>query len=674
MSNPLLETWTGTPFGLPPFARIEDRHFLPAFERAIEEHEAEVHLVAVSTDWPDFDNTIGALERAGRKLGQVSAVFFHLVAVDTHPERQSIERKIAPRLAQHRNAVLTNQRLFGRIESLMDEGDALGLDDEQARVLERYHRMFVRAGARLKGQARERMGEIMERLAELGTRFGQNVQEDESAWVMWLDEEGLEGLPDFVVEAAAAEATRRRAEGRHAITLSRSSVVPFLTFSPRRDLREAALRAWTDRGEADNWPLIEETVRLRAERAELLGFADFASYKLEPEMAKTPEAVAELLERVWEPAVKKARAEEKALAKLAAKDGQNTALEPWDWRYYAEKARRQEHEIDDAEVKPYLRLEGMIAAAFDVAGRLFGLTFRPLEGVPLPHPQARAWEVTGADGAHLGVFIGDYFARPSKRSGAWASGLRRQQKLREPHRPIVCNTCNFAESEPALLTWDDARTLFHEFGHALHALLSDVTYPLISGSSVARDFVELPSQLYEHWLEQPEVIRAHARHHRTGEPMPDELIARLKAADKAGQGFATVEYLASALVDLAMHRLARDAEFDGPAFEREVLDYYGKPAAIPMRHRSPHFLHVFTGDGYSAGYYSYLWSEVMDADAFRAFEEAGDAFDRETADKLRRHILAAGGSRDEAEAYVAFRGRMPGVEALLEGRGLDDAA
>jgi peptidyl-dipeptidase Dcp len=455
------------------------------------------------------------------------------------------------------------------------------------------------------------------------------------------------------------------------ITLARSSVEPFLASTPRRELRETAWLAWTARGETTNWPIIAETLALRGEQARLLGFASYADYRLADQMAKTPAAVRDLLMRIWEPARARALEEEASLAALARADGIER-LEPWDWRYYAERLRRERHALSDAEIKPYLPLDRVIAAAFDVARRLFGLTFREVEGLPLPHPDARAWEVR-RNGTVLGLFIGDYFARPSKRSGAWASGLNPQQRLWSPERPVIQNTLNLAKGEPTLLSFDDARTLFHEFGHALHGLLSDVTYPSISGTRVARDFVELPSQLYEHWLSVPDVLAEHARHHSTGEPMPAEIIERLRAAETFNQGFQTVEYLASAIVDMEMH--APEAEGRDPkAIEAETLARIGMPHAIAMRHRSPHFLHVFAGAGYAAGYYSYIWSEVMDADAFAAFEEAGDPFDPALAARLAETVLSAGGRAEPEECYVAFRGRMPGIEPLLAGRGLAPAA
>jgi peptidyl-dipeptidase Dcp len=669
--NPLLADWI-TPFGIPPFAAIGEADFGPAFDAALAEGRAKIDAIAADPAAPSFANTIEALERAERDLDRVSAVFFNLAGAETNDAIEALQRDLSPRLAAHHAETTMNPALFARVDALAALKDALGLSPEQARVLELYHRMFVRAGARLEGAVRARLMEFMQRLASLGTAFGQNVLADEKAWALPLGPDDIEGLPADLVAAAAEAAAERGIEG-HAITLSRSLIVPFLQFSPRRDLRERGFRAWVARGAngggTDNRAIVAEMLGLREERARLLGYPSFAAFKLETEMAKTPHAVRDLLLAVWAPARARAQADAERLAELMREDGVNGELEPWDWRYYAAIRQAREHDFDEAALKPYLKLENVLEGAFDVAGRLFGLSFRPIEA-ELYHPDARAWEVRLGE-RHMGVFIGDYFNRASKRSGAWCSTFRSQRRLDGEVRPIVVNVCNFAKApkgSPSLLTFDDARTLFHEFGHALHSLLSDVTYEFVSGTSVARDFVELPSQLYEHWLEVPEVLEAHARHARTGAPMPRELMARMLAARNFDQGFATVEYLASALVDLDFHD--GPAPADPMAAQAATLDAIGMPKAIVMRHATPHFQHVFAGDGYSAGYYSYMWSEVMDADAFAAFREAGDVFDAETARRLQDCILSAGGSREAAELYTEFRGRMPGVEALLEQRGL----
>lgn len=668
MSNPLLSQWD-TPFEIAPFNDISDEDFAPALEQALAQHKAQIDAIAQNPDPASFANVIEALETPCMALEQVLSVFFAVAGADSNPKREELQRAFSPKLAAHFSAITANKALYGRVKSVWDQRDALDLSDEQARVLMLTHRGFVRGGAALEGEADTRMQEIKGRLATLGTQFTQNLLADERDWFMELQEDDLEGLPDFVIAAARAAGEEKGADGP-VVTLSRSLITPFLQFSPRRDLRQRAFEAWVARGanggETDNRGIAAETLALRKERAALLGYDCFADYKLETEMAKTPEAVRKLLMDVWQPAKARADADAKILTAMMQADGINGDLEPWDWRYYAEKRRKAEHDLDEAELKPYLQLDRMIEASFACANRLFGLEFAPLD-VPLYHPDCRAWEVTRA-GEHVAVFIGDYFARGSKRSGAWCSAMRAQAKLPKVQTPVVINVCNFAKGDPALLSWDDARTLFHEFGHALHQMLSDVSYESISGTSVARDFVELPSQLYEHWLEVPEVLSEFATHAETGEAMPQELLRKVLGASTYDMGFQTVEYVASALVDLAFHEGA--VPEDVMAKQAEVLDEIGMPQAIVMRHATPQFAHVFAGDGYSSGYYSYMWSEVMDADAFAAFEEAGGAFDAERAKALEDHILSTGGSQDPAELYTAFRGRLPGVAALLKGRGL----
>ncbi len=674
MTNPFLADWTGT-FSLPPFDEISDEHFAPAFEEAFRQSRAAIKAIVNTSSAPSFANTIEELERADHLMDKVAGVFFNLVGANSNEALEALQRDLSPKFAELHSETMMNEALFGRIKILFDADPPLDLTAEQARVLMLYHRMFVRSGAALTGAARDRFAEIGKRLAVLGTSFAQNLLADERDWFMLLAEADLEGLPEFLRAAARQAATERGKEG-YAITLSRSLIVPFLQFSTRRDLREQAFRAWGARGEnggsTDNREIVHETLALRQEKARLLGYDSFSDFKLEPEMAKTPDAVRALLMAVWEPAKAQADRDAEILTNMMHSEGINGNLEPWDWRHYAEKRRLAEHDLDETELKPYFQLNQMIKAAFDCAGKLFGLTFHPLS-VPLYHKDARAWEVR-KEGRHLAVFIGDYFARPSKRSGAWCSGFRQQSRLDGEVRPIVVNVCNFAKAPddaPDLLTFDDATTLFHEFGHALHGMLSDLTYQMISGTSVARDFVELPSQLYEHWLTVPEVLRTYATHAETGKPIPDDLLQRLLAAKNFDQGFQTVEYTASALVDLAYH--AGAAPDDPMAFQADVLAALGLPAAIHMRHATPHFAHVFAGDGYSSGYYSYMWSEVMDADAFQAFDDAGDPFDRELANRLETHIYAAGGSQEADDLYRGFRGVLPNVGALLKQRGLSES-
>ena len=675
--NPFFANWTG-PFGVPPFARMAPEHFLPAYERAFGEHDAEIAAIAGSPAPPTFENTIVALENSGRLLRRVDDVFGHLVGTDSNDALLAIERDTSPRVAAHWARVRMNEPLYARIDALYRTRDKLGITGEQARVLERYHTSHRRSGAALDAVSKRRLAEITERLAALGTSFSQNVLADEQAYALALEtEDELAGLPDFVREAARAAAKERGMAGKHAITLQRSSVEPFLQFSSHRDLREKAFRAWQSRGDnngkSDNKAVIAETVELRAERARLLGYKSFAHYRLDDAMAKTPENVRGLLERVWAPARERALADRDAMQDIVREEGGNFALAPWDWRYYAEKLRKRRCDIEETAVKPYMQLDNVIEAAFHTAQRLFGLTFQRVD-VPVWHPDVRAWDVRGADGAHVGLFFGDYFARPSKHSGGWMGTLRDQEKLSGEVRPLVINVMNFNKGEPTLLSFDDARTLFHEFGHALHGLLSNVTYPQVSCTNVLTDWVELPSQLYEHWFEQPEILRKFARHVTTGEPMPEDLMQRLIAARTFNRGADTLEYISSAMVDLDLHLLESAGDLDVNAFEKKTLERIGLPAEIPMRHRAPHFTHVFSGGYYAAGYYSYMWSETLDADAFAAFEETGDIFDSATAQKLYRYVLSAGGSRDPAELYVAFRGRLPDASALLKRRGFADAA
>jgi len=666
--NALLTDWNTT-FSLPPFSDIRDQDFAPAFDAALAQARKNIVAIAENPDAPTFANTIEALELAEGLLDRVSGVFYNLAGADANDTREALMRDLAPKLSAFSSEVTNSEALFSRIETLWQSRQSLDLKAEQSRVLDLYRQMFIRSGANLEGATADRLTAVKARLAVLGTQFSQNLLADERDWFMPLTEADLAGLPDFVITAARAAGAEKSQSGP-VVTLSRSLIVPFLQFSPNRGLRQKAYEAWVARGANgnanDNRAIAAEILALRDERAKLLGYQNFADFKLEPEMAKTPDAVRGLLMRVWEPARQKALSDAAILEKMLHADGISGPLEPWDWRYYSEKRRKAEHDLDEAALKPYLSLNAMLAAQFDCANRLFGLEFREIDG-PFYHPDVRGWEVT-RNGAHVAVFLGDYFARGSKRSGAWCSAMRSQKKLGADTRPIVVNVCNFAKGDPALLSYDDARTLFHEFGHALHQMLSNVTYGFISGTSVARDFVELPSQLYEHWLEVPEVLEKHARHWQTGEPMPPDLLQRLLAAGTHDQGFATVEFVASALVDLAFHE--GQAPADPMQKQAEVLESIGMPRAIRMRHATPHFAHVFSGDGYSSGYYSYMWSEVMDADAFAAFEETGDPFDPETARRLETFILSSGGSQSAEELYTQFRGRMPGVEPLLKGRGL----
>ena len=669
MDNPLFGYWTG-PFGTPPLDRVKPEHFPPAYERALAEHDAEI--AAITAREASFENIVIGLEKSGKLLAKVEAVFSTLTSSNTNDALQAIERDMAPRLSAHWSAIYLNARLFAHIDALYARRETLGLDTESLRVLERYHLDFVRQGARLKGKGRTRLDAIGQRLASLSTSFSQNVLADEQDFILPLAESQMGGLPQFARDAAAATARERGLEAPFAVTLSRSGVEPILQFAADRGLREQLFKAWVSRGNNDNAhnnkAVMAETLKLRAEKARLLGYKSFADYKLADSMAGTPERARALLDQVWAPAKRRALEERDALAELIAEEGGNFKLAPWDWRYYAEKLREKRYAFDEATLKPYFQLERMIEAAFFTAEKLFGLFFTERHDIAVYHPDVRVWEVMrGSD--TVGLFYGDYFARAEKQGGAWMSSLRDQEALDGNVLPLIVNNCNFVKSDPALLSFDDARTLFHEFGHALHGLLSRVKYPRISGTNVARDFVELPSQLYEHWLEEPQVLERFARHYQTGEALPKALLEKLLAARNFNQGFATVEFLASAFVDMDFHDRENDAGVDPEALQAASLARIGMPEEIAMRHAAPHFAHIFAGDGYSAGYYSYLWAEVLDADGFGAFRP--DPFDPLAARRLHDNIYAAGGSRDFAQAYRDFRGRDPEVKALLEGRGLE---
>ena len=679
-ANPLLAPWK-TPHQTPPFSEIAPEHFMPAFEQAFADHSAEITAVTHDPAAPDFDNTVTALERSGRLLNKVSAVFYDLVSAHSNPAILEIEKEVSLRMARHWNPIMMNAVLFGRIAMLHENRATLGLTGEQMRLLERTYTRFHRAGAGLTEEAKKRMAEINERLAHLGTSFSHHLLGDEQEWSMELAEGDRAGLSDSFIAAARAAAEQRGMAGKAIVTLSRSSVEPFLQSSARRDLRERVYKAFIARGDNgnanDNNAVIGELLALREESAGILGYPTYAAYRLEDSMAKTPDAVRGLLERVWKPARARALTDRDEMQAVIAAEGGNFALAPWDWRYYAEKLRQAKANFDDAAIKPYLSLDHMIEAAFDCATRLFGITFAERNDIPVWHPDVRVWEVRGPDGQHKALFYGDYFARPSKRSGAWMTSLRDQQKLDGAVAPLIINVCNFAkgaDGEPSLLSPDDARTLFHEFGHGLHGMLSNVVYPSLSGTSVFTDFVELPSQLYEHWQERPEVLQKFARHYQTGEPLPEDLLQRFLAARKFNQGFATVEFVSSALVDLEFHTQPAPSIADVRTFERAELEKIGMPEEIVMRHRPQQFGHLFSGGYYAAGYYSYMWSEVMDADAFGAFEEAGDIFDPAVAKRLHDDIYSTGGSVDPEAAYVAFRGREPEPDALLRRRGLLDQA
>lgn len=678
-SNPLLSPWQ-TPFGLPPFERIEPSHFLQAFASAFDAHNVQINGIADLVAPPSVDNTIAPMELCGQLLRQTSLVFHNLCASNTSEALQAIERDVMPRLSAHHAAIYLNQSLFDRIDKLYQSRSAQALDAEQLRLLERYHLDFVRAGARLEGAAREQFAHNAQHLAKLFTQFSQNVLADETSYCLVLyTEDELKGLPDFV-RAASRQLAKDRGltqDHAHAITLSRSSLTPFMTFSERRDLRHKLWQAWCSRGENPgphhNHTLMRDILQLRMEQARLLGYGNFSEFALADTMAGSATAAHDLLLRVWAPAKGRASEEYDALVKRSGL----CDFDLWDWHYWTERIRKESFDLDDAHIRPYLQLAQLTQAMFYVAGRLFGLEFRQVDNIPRYQADVVGWEVTDAQGQHIGLFLSDNHARSGKRSGAWMSMYRDASRMDERIYPIVVNNNNFSMApvgESTLLSLDDARTLFHEFGHGLHGLLSTVRFPRLSGTKVLRDFVEFPSQVFENWLLQPEILERFALHAHTGKPMPKELMQRMVKAQTFNQGFATVEYLASALVDLALHQETSPESIDFTAFESKTLADLGMPAAIGMRHRLPHFAHIFSSNGYASAYYVYMWAEVLDADGFDAFVEAGDIFAEEPAQRLKEHIYAAGNRQDPMQAYLAFRGRQPTVDALLTKRGLVQSA
>lgn len=677
-SNPLLETWT-TAYGLPPFALVQPDHFLPAFTAALIEHRAEIDALAAVSEPPTFANTLLPFDRSGRLLARVRELFFNLAAAETSPAIEKIELAIAPRLAEHNSAIYMNAALFVRINALHNQAASLGLSPEQQRLLDRVRLDFVRAGASLNSASKTRYAQVVAKLAELTTQFSQNVLADEASYQLLLTTEAdLAGLPPFLRDAAKAAAEARGVKEAHAITLSRSLLMPFLTFSERRDLREEALNAWLARGEhagaSDNRPIALAILKLRLEQATLHGYTTFADYQLMDRMAGAPSAVQALLSKVWEPAKQRAAAELDAIKATALATGNTHAIEPWDWRFYAEKVRQTRYQLDDSETKPYFELNAMMGAMFDCAGKLFGLAFEEKQGVAMYHPDVRTFEVKNATGTLIGIFLSDNFARASKSGGAWMSAYRMQSRVGGAEvLPIIANHNNFAKApagEATLLSLDDVRTLFHEFGHGLHGLLSNVTYERLSGTNVLQDYVELPSQLFEHWALESVVLDKHAKHYKTGAAMPTSLRDRIHAARLFNKGYDTVQYTSSALVDMAAHAITNYDTFDVVAFEKAELARLGMPAAIPMNHRLTHFRHLFAGDSYAAGYYVYMWAEVLDADAFDAFVEAGDPFDAATAERLHRYVYSAGNTIEPRDAYAAFRGRAATVEPMLRKKGL----
>ncbi len=675
MSNPFFEPWR-TPFGIPPFDSIKDEHYLEAFNEAFAEHNAEILKIAENQAPATFENTVEALERSAALLRKVGGVFFNMSSAHTNDVIQNIQMEIAPKFAAHQGQLFNNQKLFSRVSAIYSQKEEAGLAEDQQQLLEETYTSFVRAGAALTENKREEVQQLDEELAGLRTRFGQNILKDTNSFELVLDAtEDTRGLPESVLKAALGEGDQRGKPGQYVFTISRSSITPFLQYAENRELREKIYKAYTqcanNDNEYNNHKVLKKIAALRARRAQLLGFESHARYMLDDRMAKTPEAVTELLDKIWEPAKIKVNEEASDLQDRIQEDGGNFSLASWDWWYYTEKIRSERFSLDPAEVKPFFELGKVRDGAFAVATRLYGITFEEAVGIRSYHPDVITYEVKDADGSLIGLFLVDYFMRPSKRGGAWMSKFRGQSNLDESVRPIVVNCCNFPKADPCLLGMDEVRTLFHEFGHGLHGLLSQVRYESQSGTNVKQDFVELPSQIMEHWAMEPEVLRSYARHYETGEVIPDGIIEKLLEAETFNQGFATTEYLAASYLDMAWHGLESTDEQDVESFEADAMQQIELLDAVNPRYKSSYFQHIFAGDNYSAGYYAYIWAEVLDADGFEAFKENG-IFDAPTAKSFRENVLERGGTADPMMLYRQFRGRDPEVAPLLKNRGLAD--
>ena len=673
--NPLLKPYD-TPFGVPPFDKIQNRHYLPAFREGIQQQKAEVQAILDNPEAPTFANTIEAMEKSGQLLNQVSYLFFNLREANTNDSLNAIAEEIMPEITAHSDGINLNEQLFARIKTVYDNQDKENLTTEQKMVLQKYYNNFVRGGANLSPTDKETLKKINGELALLSLKFGTNQLKETNDYQLVIEaEKDLSGLPEGVIAAAAETAREKGMEGKWIFTLHNPSIMPFLQYADNRKLREEIYKAYINRGSRDNknnnWEIISQMVSLRVQKAKLLGFPDYASYVLDDNMAKTPENVYQLCNQIWDAALPISKQEAAELQKMIDRSGEKFQLAPWDWRYYAEKLKKEKYGLNETEISEYFPLEEVRKGAFFVANKLYGLQFEQLSNIPLPHPDALAFEVKDAAGKHIGVYYADYFPRASKSSGAWMDAYRPQSKLLNS-TPVITNVCNFTKptgDRPALLTFDEACTLFHEFGHALHGLLSECTYPSVAGTSVARDFVELPSQIMENWAGDPEVLKLYTHHWQNGEAMPQELIDKIQNSKHFNQGFVVTEFMSAALLDMAYHTIQNSEPIEAQKFEKEVLDKIGLIPEITVRYRSPYFGHIFNG-GYAAGYYAYTWAEVLDADAFAAFQETGDVFNPEKARAFRENILSRGGSDDPMKLYKQFRGQEPSIEPLLKRKGL----
>jgi len=687
--NPFFQSWD-TAYEVPPFMDIKDEHYMPAYEKGMEENLSEIDVIVNNSEAPTFSNTIEELERTGKLLGKVSRVFSNLASSNTNPQLQELQRELSPMLSAHYDKISLNEELFKRVEAIWQERDAIDLTSEQRKLLEDTRKQFVRSGALMSEEQKKQITEINSELSGLSTSFGQNLLAETNGFELILEKSDLDGLSEGIIAAASDAASQKmeKAETKEeeekyndkfVFTPHRSSMYPFLTESTRRDLREKLYNSYIMRGdnnnETDNKEIAAKIAKLRAERAEIMGYKSHAHFVLDNNMLKTPEEVYDLLTKLWKPAVKRAKIEIADMQAVANAEGQTFEVAAWDWWHYSEKVRKEKYNLDESAIKPYLSLDNVLKGVFSTTNKLWGLSFTEIFDIDLYHPDARVWKVTDKDGSHLGVFIGDYFTRSNKRGGAWMSSFKGQSNLDGRERPIIVNVCNFPApvgDNPALLSFDNVVTLFHEFGHAMHGTLTDVTYGSMAGTSGPRDFIELPSQLLEHWASEPEVLKSFATHYETGEPIPDDLINKLLKASKFNQGFINTEYLAASLLDMDWHSISSEQarQLDANKFESESLKKYGLLDEIAPRYRTTYFAHIFSG-GYSSGYYSYVHAAVLDSDAFEAFKEAGDVFDAELSSRLRETIYSKGSTEDAMDLFVNFRGRKAVIEPLLKVRGLD---
>jgi len=686
--NPFFQEWK-TSYEVPPFMDIKDEHYMPAYKKGMEENLKEINAIVQNTEPPTFTNTIEELERSGKLLSKVGRVFSNLASSNTNPQLQELQRELSPMLSAHSDKILLNKDLFKRVEAVWQDRENINLTSEQLKLLGDTRKQFVRSGALMNETQKKKISEINSEISALTTLFGQNLLAETNGFELILSESDLEGLSENIIAAASEAASQKmdkaetadekqKYKDKYLFTPHRSSMYPFLTESTRRDLRETLYKSYVMRGdnnnETDNKQIAAKIAKLRAERAKIMGYKTHAHFVLEENMLKTPNEVYELLIKLWEPAVKRAKAEVADMQAVADAEGQNFEIAAWDWWHYSEKVRKEKYDLDESAIKPYLSLDNVLQGVFNTTNKLWGLNFTELFDIDLYHPDARVWEVTDIDGSHLGIFIGDYFTRSNKRGGAWMSSFKGQSNLDGRERPIVVNVCNFPApvgDNPALLSFDNVVTLFHEFGHAMHGTLTDVTYGSMAGTSGPRDFIELPSQLLEHWASEPQILKSFATHYETGEPIPDELIQKLLNASKFNQGFINTEYLAASLLDMDWHTISADDELkDANKFELKSMKKVGLIDEIAPRYRTTYFAHIFSG-GYSSGYYSYVHAAVLDSDAFEAFKEAGDVFDPKLSSKLRSSIYSMGSTEEAMDLFVNFRGRKPVIEPLLKVRGLD---